>query len=115
MTNLKTINEAIADQIAGSSTVVREIVIRTMVDAEVNRRTNMLVEAIQKAEQQRRELRKFKPDQISYTENGEVASATWSKEVLEDKKKATEKLEKLERAIEKALTAGEFNDLSNLK
>lgn len=61
----------------------------------------------------RNELRKMKPDQVSFGADG-VKVESFSKDVWEKKNKAEEALGKLEKALEAALAGGDFEKLQEL-
>lgn len=113
--NSKTIREAVADQIKVISPKVGEIVIETFVKIEVEKRAEAIVKGFNKlTEYERVGYKLAKGDVITYNADGSVAAQTFTKERLEETKKNTEKVEKITRALDKALVKGDLSDLLNL-
>lgn len=112
---IKSINVAVAEKIAavGSKTAI-DIVVESLVKTEVNRRADALEKGLKLHEDTYRELRKVKPDQITYNLDGTKQSETYSKEAVENNKKLTEKLAKIEKAVVKATDENDWSDLYNL-
>ena len=112
----KSINILVAENLTkqGSQKVV-DTVVDVLVQKEVTRRADALTAALKLHDDARKELLKFKADVVNYNEDGSVASSTWSKAKLDEKKKTTEKMEKIERSIVKATEKDDWSDLYNLK
>ncbi len=102
------INSEVKNRLSTSSHEVKEAVIVGLVQKELNRRAATITTLVERAEIAQKELFKLKPDIVSYNEDGTVKDASYSKPQLEAKKKATELLDKLNTAIDKAL-AGDFS------
>lgn len=89
--------------------VVNEIV-DYFVSKEVKKRVEAGTSAMQEVEKLQKELLKFKPDQVSYDVDGKPVSETFSKTKIDERKKLADKIEKLRKALEKALD-GDYGDL----
>jgi len=99
----KTIQEAVAERITKNSENVANIVIEKLAEIEISKRVDILTKAIVKQEPLEKELKKIdKNDVTTYVEGKQVDAM--SKQRFEDIKKTKEKIEKLTKAIEFALT-----------
>lgn len=113
-TNAITIREKVGERIAALSPAVEAKVIEHFVQKEADRRADAIIKGIDKLTDLTRERRKTeKGDIISYNSDGSVATQTYSKDRLEANKKADEQIQKLAKAIDKALE-GDASDLFNL-
>jgi len=115
MTNPKSINIAVAEQVAklGSAKVV-ETVVEKLASAEVAKRAEALAAAIKLSEDTLKEQRKAsKPDQVSIAADG-TKTETFSAKAFEAKKKIDEKLAKIDRIVEAAIEKGEWGKLYEL-
>ena len=112
---IKSINSAVAEQIAklGSAKVIDNVV-EALVKVEIARRTEALEKAIKLHEETLREIRKIRPDQISFNLEGAKVSETYSKAVYDSNKKLNEKLAKIEKTIVAATENDKWGDLYNL-
>jgi Na+-transporting NADH:ubiquinone oxidoreductase subunit NqrC len=116
MTNPKSINIAVAEQVAKlGSTKVVDTVVAKLVDAEVAKRAEALASAIKLSEDTLREQRKAsKPDQVSIAVVSGTRTETFSAKAFEAKKKIDEKLAKIDRIVEAAIENGEWSKLYEL-
>lgn len=112
---IKSINTAVAEQITKlGSTKVIDTVVESLVKVEISRRSDALEKAIKLHEDTLREIRKVKPDQVTYNLDGTKASETYSKQAFENNKKLNEKLAKIEKTIVGATENEKWGDLYNL-
>lgn len=111
----QTISQRVASEVASvaSTPAILDSVVKSLVSQEINRRSDALLKVINQAFSLKKELYKVKPDILSYNVDGTVAQAAWSKPKLEEKKKLEEKLDKLDRAIAKAVEKGDYTDVFN--
>lgn len=79
-------------------TSVRQRVVSDLAEREMKRREDLLSQALELRKTLDLELKKVKPDQVSYDEDG-TEHKRFSKNVLESRKKGQEKLEKLDRLL----------------
>lgn len=101
--NPKDINIKVTETLALAGNRVLETAIDRLVTAEIEKRSSALHDAIKLAETAQRELYKInKPDQVVYGLDNKPISEGYSKVRLEEIKKATEKLAKIEKAVEAA-------------
>ena len=112
---IKSINTAVAEQITKlGSTKVIDTVVESLVKVEISRRSDALEKAIKLHEDTLREIRKVKPDQVTYNMDGTKASETYSIQAFENNKKLNEKLAKIEKTIVGATENEKWGDLYNL-
>lgn len=113
----QTIGAKVAEKISAATNngSVLQSVIDRLATLEIERRADALLKAINLAFSIKKDLYKVKPDIVAYTLEGTIASEQWSKAKLEERKKLTEKLEKVERIIAKAVDKGDYSDIFNLE
>lgn len=112
---IKSINIAIAEGIAKlGSTKVVDTVVESLVRVEILKRADALEKAIKLHDDTIKEIRKIKPDQITYDLDGTKQTETYSKSVIDNNKKFTDKLKKIEKTIVDATEAEKWGDLYNL-
>jgi biopolymer transport protein ExbB/TolQ len=101
----KTIQETVAEKIAGSGPDVLNIVVDKLAEIEISKRVEAITKSISKQDQLEKELKKIdaKNDVITYVEGKEVQSM--SKTRFEEIKKAKEKLDGLTKAMDTALSS----------
>lgn len=111
MANVK---EMVAERIANSGPTILEGVIEHLVKETVDKRKAVAVQGYAEYAKLEKELLKLKADQLIYDENGAVIQQGFKKETVDAIKKTKEKMEKLNRAIDKALDKNDWGDLTNL-
>lgn len=111
---MNSVNVAVAQQISDLGPKVQDKVVGALVDRELDRRSDALVQAIDHLAKFEKELKKLGPDQIAYNEKGEKTSETYSKARTEEREKLAKKIDKYTKAITKALENKEFGDVYNL-
>lgn len=92
---------------------IREKFKNVLVQKEQDSRVDTLVKLYDKINAQKVELLKIKPDNL-FNENGEIISSTYTKQKLDEKKKAQEQLDKLQNAFSAALFKGDFSKAKDL-
>ena len=104
----------VADKVKSSAPEVFGRLRDSMVEKEVAIRVSKLDAAFASRLEMQQSLRKIdRPDQETYNADGTVATATYTKARLEEIKKVKEVLAKLETAMEKALSEGDFAKLKD--
>lgn len=111
---MTTINEKIAEKIAGLVPIVENEVIDLLVAKELKKRSDAIVTAMGLLEVEERGFKRLVPDSVTYDDNGTATSSGFTKGRIDERKKATVKMEKLTKAIEKAITKGDMSDVYNL-
>lgn len=91
---------------------VRAAVVQKLADEEVAKRTELVLTSMNSLSRLRSDLKKFKPDVKGYDAAGTLVSEMYSEAKTQERKKLSEKIEKLEKAINLAL---ENDDYSKLK
>lgn len=109
------IRAAVAAGVSSLGARTRESVVEHFAQAQADKQAKALISGLEKLTTMERDLQKInKPDVQTFNEDGTVASATFSKERIEERKKLNEKIEKLTKAINKADESDDFGDLYNL-
>lgn len=110
----KTIQEVVAEKISQSGENVANIVIDKLAEVEISKRVESISKAIQKQEQLEKDLKKIsKNDVVTYVDG--AATEVMSKSRFEDIKKGKEKIDKLTKAIDLALTQNTFDSYIKLE
>jgi hypothetical protein len=107
------IRKDIAARIAEINPQVSESVVSAIVSREVEKRSNAIVQGLDKLRDLERDLKKIKPDQVTYDVDGKVKDESWSQGQLKSLTEARQKIKKLTDAIDKAL-GGDIGDLNNV-
>lgn len=97
-----TLKEQVSERIAALGPAVQEGVVTALVDQTKEKRVKAVLTALNLLEESQKELKKIKPDQ-TFDGDGKVASETYSKANNDLRKKATEKVAKIEAALAAAL------------
>lgn len=109
------IREAVVVGMSGLGDRSRGLVIEHYAKQEADKQSVALIAGLDKLKTLELDLRKVKPQYAGFNEAGEgVGEAVFSKDQIEQRKKLTEQIEKLTKAINKADDAGDFGDLYNV-
>lgn len=108
------LNEAVNTLIKDAGPKIKTLFIEKQVTDEINRRAGLLAGLVVAMTKFKRELNKFKPDNISYDVNGAVISESYSKKTVDDRKKAIEKLAKAEKALGRALNENDYSTVEQM-
>lgn len=112
---MPTIHEKVAERLSDISPAVTDKVVDLLVDKEVNKRVDNITQGLAKLDDLEKERRKHsKPDVQTYKEDLSPADPQFSKERVDAIQKLNQKIEKLTKALDKAIDAGDFGDLNNL-
>jgi hypothetical protein len=109
---MATLKETIAERVAALGPAVQEGVVTVLVEQVKDKRVKAVLTALSLLEEKQKELKKIKPEQ-TFDGEGKVASEFYTKANNELRKKTTEAITKIEKALEKALdpTAPTYDDL----
>jgi hypothetical protein len=107
------IKKAVAEKIASSNDAVAARVIDAMAEATLAKRVKTITDAYIEVDNLNKDLRRAKPDMVTYAEDGAVASSLYSKAALEARNKIIARISKVSKAIDKALS-GDFTDINNI-
>ena len=99
---MATLKETVAEKIAGLGPVVHEAVATALADQVKEKRVKAVLTALNLKEETEKELKKIKPEQ-TFDGDGKVVSEFYTKANFESRKKVTEKLAKIEKALNEAL------------
>lgn len=94
---------------------VRELTVNRLADEEIDKRVKLLMSALSQRADLSKELDKIRPDNLNFDETGKKVAEYYSKEKSDARKKATEKLTKMDKAINKACNDGDYEDLKKFK
>ncbi len=109
------IGQKVAASITDAGPAILSKVIDKLASLEIEKRADALLNGVNAAISAKRELQKIKPDQQSFDASGKVVTETYSKAKVEERKKAEEKLAKIEAAVEKAVNKNDFSGVLGLK
>lgn len=111
----KTLQEQVADSLASVSEPVRAAVVSTIVAREVEKKSKILVQALDLLSTAEKDFKKIdRPDVEIFDEEEKAAATYFSKTRVEERRKQRERINKIKGAIEKALTKGDYGDINNL-
>lgn len=94
---------------------IRDRVVSQLVEEEAGARTTLMSGVLVKRKELEKDLRKVKPDQVAYNEDGSEKDASYSKKAAEDRKKIVEQITRIDKALEKAIDKADYEDLKNIK
>jgi hypothetical protein len=110
-----TIQEKVAEAIANLGPQVESNVVDVMVDKELQKRTPVIVQGLEKIAEFKVELKKVdRPDVKTLNADGSVKDESYSPKKFEEVKKIKERIEKFTNATNKALTDGDLKELNQL-
>ena len=108
---MSTIQEEVAKKISESGNTVKETVIGALAQIEINRRVDLITRAITAQDKQKEAFNKINRDDVTtYVDRKPVSAMSDAR--FKEIKKAEEGIEKLSKAIDKAL-AENTNDSYN--
>lgn len=110
---MQTIQNKIAEQISTLAPAVEDEVVKALVNRQLNKRSTAVVSAVDLLERLEIDLRKINPEK-TYDKDGNVVSEYYTKQKLEERNKLLQKIEKLNKALNKALEKSDYGDLYNL-
>lgn len=93
---------------------IRSRVVTALVEAESSARADMLSNALIERKKLEGEIKKVRPDVKTYDEDGKILSESYTKQQVDDLKKLKEKLQKLDKELNKAITEADYEGLKNL-
>ena len=108
------LNEAVAERIANSGNTIFSRVVDIMADETIAKRVKQITTAMTEADNLVKELRKLKPDVVSYDESGAVISSAFSKARIDERAKNSNRRRKIEAAITDALDKGDWAKIGQL-
>lgn len=107
-----TIKELVAENLANSGPQVKDVIVEELTAQEIEKRAELVRKALPLIEQAQGELNKVnRPDVVVYDAEGKEKDKSFSKNQIDTRKKAQEKVEKLNSALTEALTNSNFEPL----
>ena len=103
----------VADALKASPAVVRQRLVSSLLERELVKRVDMLDKGLSKMKELKKEVDKIRPADMFDTAGNKVPG-NLTKQQYEELKKAKEKLNKLENALEKAFEGEGFDKLAGL-
>ena len=111
----QTIRDAVASGLENLSGRTREQVVEHFAQIEADRRAKAIITALDKLNDLEDQLKRVKPAPIGFDESGSpIGTPVFSKDQTEQRKKLSEQIEKLTKALDKADDKSDFGDLYNL-
>ena len=102
------------NQITEQNPSVRESYITQKVQFKLSQRVELVKKAMIELATQKREMDKIRPDDVKYDLDGKLVQELYSKELIDKRKKSSEKSQKVEKALTKALVEADYTDLENI-
>lgn len=108
------IHTEVAEIVAKSNDEVRKRVVNSLVEEKLKKHESLVLDGLGKLKTMRTELEQMKrKGKVVYGVDGKpVGVPTFEKAQTDEMKKAGEKLTKLEKALELALTSGDYSKLA---
>jgi hypothetical protein len=103
----------VAETLKSSNDKVRNQLRDILIKRKLDERVEQLDKGMKLLAEVKSELNKFKPDVVTYDQDGKKLTENWTKDNAENRKKALEKLKKVETAVELAFE-GNFDKLRDL-
>jgi aconitase A len=113
MSQVQDVQTVVVEKIKKSTPEVFDQVVEILAQEEIKERTKLVVDAFKKITTIEDEIKKVRPDQSSYNQEGEVISESYSKIAFENLKKLNDKKIKLTTAIENAFKSLDYSMLKN--
>lgn len=114
-TIMKSIRGLVAEGLLNANDTVRASIVSTMISEEIDIRTRATASLLKKLEEEEHALRKIKPTFSGFNLKGEgVGEPVYTKDQLKQIKESQEKIDKLNRALEKALTDNDFSKVMEM-
>jgi hypothetical protein len=104
----------IAEQISKIGPAVQGKIVDIMVERELDKRSTAFVQVMDKLSKLEKDMKKIRPDMVFYNGEGKVASENFSKAKIDERGKLTQQIEKLTKALNKALEQEDFGDVYQL-
>jgi hypothetical protein len=107
------VGKEIKNELLAQNGSVREAYIEKEVASKLASRVSLVEKAFVELSNIKKDLAKIKPTQ-SFDLDGKVTAESYTKDQVDAKKKATERYNKIEKAITKAFDTADYTDLENL-
>lgn len=108
------VTDKIAEKIAAIAPQVEDRVVETLVERQLKKRSEAMVIVLDLIDKETAALKKLRPDLELISASGQELEACYSKARWQERQKLQGKIEKMEKAIAKAIEHNEYADLYNL-
>lgn len=106
----------VGERLTTSGDQVKETVINTLVEIEINRRVELVTKVIKTIDNFEKDLKKLSnPDDVRYQSDGITKIECFTKERIDNRTKTTEKLEKLTNKLNQALNTNTEQSFKELQ
>lgn len=112
--NTNTIHESVAMRLAMSLPSVVERVIELRTEAVLASRVNSLTMAVEAVAKIDGDLKRVRPGNVQYDGEGKVAGEFFTKDQVEEKKKLTDRREKITKALSAAMEKNDNDSWAKL-
>lgn len=106
-----TILKETSEAINNASGEIRKRVIDHFAGQKIDERVDLLTRALKNRDDKWKEIQKMRPDQVQYDESGKEVNSFWSKEQSEKRKGLLKSLNKMDRAINRAVNDADYEGL----
>lgn len=106
------LNKIVSEKLSESKDEVKNRVVNHLYENKIKNRVEQVLNTLEKIETAKKELKKVKPDTVSYDIEGKEINSGYTKENLDKINKQKFELIKLEEALEKALSKNDFSNLN---
>lgn len=89
---------------------IQSRVVSYFADEKINERVNLLTKALKSREDKWKEFQKLKPDMVFFTDNGQE-EPRWSKDGLKKRQELEKALNKMDKAINRAIESADYEGL----
>lgn len=113
--NITDILSTIKTSIEEGNATVKDKVVAHFAKIEIDSRVEKTIAAMDSLKLAQKELQKVKPDQASYDGQGNETSSSYSKAAMENRRKALEKVTRIETALLEVFNNGNFEKLLKLQ
>lgn len=114
MTVTVSVREKIATEMSTLNPKVEAAMVRILADREVEKRSVALVKCWDLLQTAENELKRLRPDHVIFDVTHTKVGEAYSKTQDENRKKIEQRIEKLAKAINKAIDDHDFSDAYNL-
>lgn len=109
-----TIHATVATRLAAAAPSIQDAVVDALVAKVLEARKSALLQALDEVSKCDRELNKLRPDMVTYTENGQKASESYSKKAVDERQRLQSRKSKIIQAVELAMETNSNDTWSKL-
>ncbi len=101
----------VKDRVSQQNGDIWERVVNHLTEVELERRANLLRDALDKRDELFKQMNKIKPDHLQYNADGVIVNEFYTKDQVRNRKTSIERFDKIDNAISKAVTAADYDGL----